>query len=122
SSVIDLASQLFLSSLSHLFATSRKLSRSTVFSYTTLFRSNINSAVMIHKRLKIPPNIDSCFFALVKSTALLPDSRASKVFFCRGDRKSTRLNSSHVSISYAVFCLENIRVVRLVFIVYQQYL
>src|SRR5699024_3925885 len=30
-----------------------------------------------------------------------------RVFRCRGDRKSTRLNSSHVSISYAVFCLKN---------------
>src|SRR5699024_12423213 len=31
---------------------------------------------------------------------------AHLAFFARGDRKSTRLNSSHVSISYAVFCLK----------------
>src|SRR5699024_11657528 len=35
-----------------------------------------------------------------------PVSRHHDHEFCQGDRKSTRLNSSHVSISYAVFCLK----------------
>src|ERR1035441_10944022 len=36
----------------------------------------------------------------------VPDSRASPDHFWDGDRKSTRLNSSHLGISYAVFCLK----------------
>src|SRR5699024_11788292 len=59
--------------------------RSTLFPYTTLFRSFANSydwhsSVHMHCLLASP--------------------------FVPPDRKSTRLNSSHVSISYAVFCLK----------------
>src|SRR5699024_9326857 len=48
---------------------------------------------------------------LSESCSRLPDRRASLRVLCaqvfqKGDRKSTRLNSSHVSISYAVFCLK----------------
>src|SRR5207253_10087404 len=62
--------------------------RSTLFPYTTLFRSPIDPEPM------------------VKFTAVhLPTLRAL-VRVWLGDRKSTRLNSSHVAISYAVFCLK----------------
>src|SRR4051812_49871940 len=91
----------------------RRPPRSTLFPYTTLFRStgvcaelgktlaerckakNINAVVfdkngfMYHGRIK----------ALIRPWYMKP-------FLSKTDRKSTRLNSSHMSISYAVFCLK----------------
>src|SRR5438067_10897938 len=66
----------------------RRPPRSTLFPYTTLFRS----------RPKCSAKISSRFPESSRNST----NRAS----CVGDRKSTRLNSSHVSISYAVFCLK----------------
>src|SRR5258708_11801182 len=66
----------------------RRPPRSTLFPYTTLFRSNV-----------FPPTAP-CDHAL-SAGSTLPLRR----FFAR-DRKSTRLNSSHQIISYAVFCLK----------------
>src|SRR5260221_8788226 len=68
----------------------RRPPRSTLFPYTTLFRSCILSANA--------PDIDvvSGFFG----------GRWVLLKYHRGDRKSTRLNSSHTVISYAVFCLK----------------
>src|SRR5690348_17551052 len=64
----------------------RRPPRSTLFPYTTLFRSsNTNQHVRERQRLD---------FAKIQSSIQIPD------------RKSTRLNSSHPSISYAVFCLK----------------
>src|SRR2546426_5423932 len=65
----------------------RRPPRSTLFPYTTLFRSSSGSFSFT------PPS----------STPQASGSRAGKV---AGDRKSTRLNSSHLVISYAVFCLK----------------
>src|SRR5215813_10916617 len=62
----------------------RRPPRSTLFPYTTLFRTPRAGAA------RCPPT----------------GPRASSDAGDRGDRKSTRLNSSHVRISYAVFCLE----------------
>src|SRR5258708_24140204 len=72
----------------------RRPPRSTLFPYTTLFRS-ISS---LNSRLKY-----FCLLALVGFSLLssLPFSALSY-----RDRKSTRLNSSHQIISYAVFCLK----------------
>src|SRR5207253_7983218 len=61
--------------------------RSTLFPYTTLFRSR-----MEHQQL-----------AETLKTAL---NRILETGCLEKDRKSTRLNSSHVAISYAVFCLK----------------
>src|SRR6266571_8539754 len=61
----------------------RRPPRSTLFPYTTLFRS------AAPRRARRRP-------------AISEGGRCS----CRLDRKSTRLNSSHMSISYAVFCLK----------------
>src|SRR2546428_5399640 len=82
----------------------RRPPRSTLFPYTTLFRSTNGS----HKRISIK--------LATHSIASIRDESCSKVehqnSFHRelkrsnGDRKSTRLNSSHDQISYAVFCLK----------------
>src|SRR5438132_5829995 len=63
----------------------RRPPRSTLFPYTTLFRSQWKSWAFRRSRLKVPLGITL--------TAVQ-------------DRKSTRLNSSHTVISYAVFCLK----------------
>src|SRR2546422_8496824 len=69
----------------------RRPPRSTLFPYTTLFRSQI--AVSIDPKLAADPTAQLIAMAICN---LLP----------RIDRKSTRLNSSHGYISYAVFCLK----------------
>src|SRR5207249_10488277 len=74
--------------------------RSTLFPYTTLFRSEIQ------RRDKLPklPQLKAFQVPLfVIGIGLLV---VWFVLFRFEDRKSTRLNSSHVSISYAVFCLK----------------
>src|SRR5438477_6701901 len=69
----------------------RRPPRSTLFPYTTLFRSVSGS--FLESTLPIPVYLPAC----------LP---ACPPRFLETDRKSTRLNSSHMSISYAVFCLK----------------
>src|SRR5258708_27747637 len=69
----------------------RRPPRSTLFPYTTLFRSTRLLAVV---RISIPTML---------GTAVL---RATQFTAVPKDRKSTRLNSSHQIISYAVFCLK----------------
>src|SRR2546422_10636704 len=82
----------------------RRPPRSTLFPYTTLFRSNCGpNASGINLRDFAP-----CQGALQNgaSAALqLQFTTASNQLY-KGDRKSTRLNSSHGYISYAVFCLK----------------
>src|SRR2546422_7781830 len=77
----------------------RRPPRSTLFPYTTLFRSIIGTA---------PESIDLAedrrrFGRLLDELGIPQPAKPSAVF---GDRKSTRLNSSHGYISYAVFCLK----------------
>src|SRR5256885_11009328 len=71
----------------------RRPPRSTLFPYTTLFRSVTNRLRSWHRSPHSPWSSSS-----VPTDAI---SRAVHV-----DRKSTRLNSSHLVISYAVFCLK----------------
>src|SRR3712207_8761009 len=82
----------------------RRPPRSTLFPYTTLFRSRVaqfatrsgvaqwQSERLLTARLwvRVPP----------------PEYEARFPASSEGDRKSTRLNSSHANISYAVFCLK----------------
>src|SRR5690625_5918665 len=73
----------------------RRPPRSTLFPYTTLFRSK--SGKPERRKLSF-----QTFEILPEGLMLL-----QQLFFRDGqDRKSTRLNSSHVAISYAVFCLK----------------
>src|SRR5690242_21524933 len=75
--------------------------RSTLFPYTTLFRSPTKK-----RTREKPPELAQTKSALPPpSSALMPLGRRMRGRVAR-DRKSTRLNSSHMSISYAVFCLK----------------
>src|SRR3712207_8307143 len=79
----------------------RRPPRSTLFPYTTLFRSHGEDA-------------DRSWSGHSAARSLLRRSSPGRVAEhdliewtdCMGDRKSTRLNSSHANISYAVFCLK----------------
>src|SRR3989442_8881688 len=75
----------------------RRPPRSTLFPYTTLFRSSKNSSQRIVYRVRLPRPL------IVRDTSPSRRTIASRQ---AQDRKSTRLNSSHVRISYAVFCLK----------------
>src|SRR2546427_6342989 len=94
----------------------RRPPRSPLFPYTTLFRSSILVGVndFWHKLGRgytgTVQDYESQYAALLEETRrALPDVRLIVlepfVLPC-GDRKSTRLNSSHSQISYAVFCLQ----------------
>src|SRR5687768_17851137 len=81
--------------------------RSTLFPYTTLFRSalarvNTEFTMAIDADTTLAPDaIEKLLHALKES-----DVAAACGFVVPRDRKSTRLNSSHGYISYAVFCLK----------------
>src|SRR5690606_41876487 len=51
------------------------------------------------------PDLPKTFARLVSAIRRDVSEHSDELFRCAGDRKSTRLNSSHVKISYAVFCL-----------------
>src|SRR2546430_10196988 len=72
----------------------RRPPRSTLFPYTTLFRSHHGLALVEHDILGLDIAVDDA--ACVREV----EGRGDR------DRKSTRLNSSHSQISYAVFCLK----------------
>src|SRR3712207_8472674 len=87
----------------------RRPPRSTLFPYTTLFRSDWRSSGP-GQRSPLP----LCSDANGKEPdsndhwreAVWSHPRPGPVLPCQRDRKSTRLNSSHANISYAVFCLK----------------
>src|SRR5262245_64270920 len=72
----------------------RRPPRSTLFPYTTLFRSPIDALTPLFGG------------DMVRALALHRVGRQGAVSPTAEDRKSTRLNSSHLGISYAVFCLK----------------
>src|SRR5690349_24233710 len=83
----------------------RRPPRSTLFPYTTLFRSGVVQG----ERTQFVNNIDLAptFEELAgRRPDRVRDGRSFADSLSRADRKSTRLNSSHVEISYAVFCLK----------------
>src|SRR3712207_8943612 len=84
----------------------RRPPRSTLFPYTTLFRSGRGSH---RERNRARAHLlDAGGGDAGRDAVDAPDRRCEQVDHgCRcGDRKSTRLNSSHANISYAVFCLK----------------
>src|SRR3712207_8734006 len=85
----------------------RRPPRSTLFPYTTLFRSlhmpHLNGFEVLEQlRARLAPEE---FLPVLVLTAD-PSPRTKQHALALGDRKSTRLNSSHANISYAVFCLK----------------
>src|SRR5689334_24147843 len=80
----------------------RRPPRSTLFPYTTLFRSQARS--IEDQRNPSGEQVDRHQHAHEGDPDQGRDQRHPP--FEQGDRKSTRLNSSHSSISYAVFCLK----------------
>src|SRR5690625_6365813 len=84
----------------------RRPPRSTLFPYTTLFRSPFDHLAIGGDRGAGPDQDDVVDFEVVRGHAhrLTVDDLLRLIG--KEDRKSTRLNSSHVAISYAVFCLK----------------
>src|SRR5690606_41752010 len=104
---------------SPLILISRRRPSSTLFPYTTLFRSELLAELApAFADLTSEKALDVLVGNGIVAAAILsyeqvtrhPDVRASGTFVevpdAAGDRKSTRLNSSHVKNSYAVFCLK----------------
>src|SRR3712207_9557255 len=85
--------------LNYFFLMIRRPPRSTLFPYTTLFRSirNMHSS---------PAPTDSSPQGVSSWNRDANTARNTKTAAPKIDRKSTRLNSSHANISYAVFCLK----------------
>src|SRR3989442_11340333 len=87
----------------------RRPPRSTLFPYTTLFRSNgkqfgLSGVVLSNNYYQVSEAGTSLDQALLEERKTLVAQNISSSAW--SDRKSTRLNSSHVRISYAVFCLK----------------
>src|SRR2546426_3658101 len=76
----------------------RRPPRSTLFPYTTLFRSPIGAIIAKESIMKWQPGAHGSTFGGNPVCCAAAQHT--------GDRKSTRLNSSHLVISYAVFCLK----------------
>src|SRR5258707_2100254 len=86
----------------------RRPPRSTLFPYTTLFRS------VHHAAADVLPRGRSAHGRFLREALGAPGGARGRARVARGgrgavDRKSTRLNSSHANISYAVFCLRKKR-------------
>src|SRR3712207_7432298 len=89
----------------------RRPPRSTLFPYTTLFRSAYTGAVKVkvgpitasyRGRLRFVELDEESHRAVMEASAQETNGQGN----AQADRKSTRLNSSHANISYAVFCLK----------------
>src|SRR3712207_6846786 len=80
----------------------RRPPRSTLFPYTTLFRSDVEQRRLPGAGTAGDDDVEPCLHAGLQELGHLRRQRAER----DQDRKSTRLNSSHANISYAVFCLK----------------
>src|SRR3712207_8771107 len=98
-----------LRDVSFFFLMIRRPPRSTLFPYTTLFRScrlmSSSSAVIVGRACRVQPgcgagSVEAQDAGVAERQPLLAGEQQAL------DRKSTRLNSSHANISYAVFCLK----------------
>src|SRR3712207_8019806 len=99
----------------------RRPPRSTLFPYTTLFRSLSEALPFFYRAIKLDPDFASaygmaawCHFWRKINGSMADHAQevaegarlARRAVALGKDRKSTRLNSSHANISYAVFCLK----------------
>src|SRR3712207_9013758 len=84
----------------------RRPPRSTLFPYTTLFRSRRRVAKARRLREPLGVSLGRGFGARVPTALEFQLVERERAGAARVDRKSTRLNSSHANISYAVFCLK----------------
>src|SRR2546427_9380860 len=82
----------------------RRPPRSTLFPYTTLFRSEAVATTL--EGLTAADEATRTFLASYATYLRTHARSAADALTRRPDRKSTRLNSSHSQISYAVFCLK----------------
>src|SRR5436309_12651839 len=82
----------------------RRPPRSTLFPYTTLFRSQHHVVLLFEQERAEAPRLRFRHLASHRGIEV--------VVLQVEDRKSTRLNSSHVKISYAVFCLKKKKITR----------
>src|SRR5690242_21612059 len=86
----------------------RRPPRSTLFPYTTLFRSARRCGGIMQSMKVLIANVGSTSFKFklydMPGEKVIASGKIERVG--QPDRKSTRLNSSHMSISYAVFCLK----------------
>src|SRR3712207_8750062 len=87
----------------------RRPPRSTLFPDTTLFRSGIDQCLepRIPRDDALAVRKDQRQMQQARDQVAVHDQRAPEPEQDDRDRKSTRLNSSHANISYAVFCLKN---------------
>src|SRR5207253_10663411 len=95
--------------LSFFFSWFRCPLSSALFPYTTLFRSSIgkHEYLSLGTNLDLGQDLDRAIALTHGGIGPLEDERMrDRQLVDRSDRKSTRLNSSHVAISYAVFCLK----------------
>src|SRR3712207_8470462 len=90
----------------------RRPPRSTLFPYTTLFRSPLQLPVRRHRRRRHFARVQDPLAQQFGVGAAggggerVPQQADARTRVAEPDRKSTRLNSSHANISYAVFCLK----------------
>src|SRR3712207_8556424 len=94
----------------------RRPPRSTLFPYTTLFRSEVRldaGGVAVEEEADGPRGGEHCGLCVAVAVQLAESNRLVPGLAGGGeeDRKSTRLNSSHANISYAVFCLKKKKLV-----------
>src|SRR3712207_6998592 len=84
----------------------RRPPRSTLFPYTTLFRSgkDVERQGIIRHGAKMISAVSEA--TVPKISVVVRKAYGAGLYAMAGDRKSTRLNSSHANISYAVFCLK----------------
>src|SRR5256885_9589428 len=85
----------------------RRPPRSTLFPYTTLFRSCLCTVAFFRDPERAAPADPNVIVAAADGTVMdIVELDEKEVLKNKTDRKSTRLNSSHLVISYAVFCLK----------------
>src|SRR5690349_24116483 len=93
----------------------RRPPRSTLFPYTTLFRSELAANLALAIELTTPVLLVLGLLTRAAALVLLGMTAVIEIFVypqAWPDRKSTRRNSSHVEISYAVFCFKKKKTLR----------